>query len=119
MADEGLDYEAMLSALQGLLNEEVGVVVDVRYDGRLRPLVALRGILSSGTVAHLAELGGAELHYPGGEAVLFFVGSEHSWFVVRQDDFKRGGRKGNALYFETGRTQTYVTLLPPPLDLDS
>jgi hypothetical protein len=111
--DEALEYEGMLSALQGLLGQKVAVIVEVRYAGRLRPLVALKGVLRSGLTDELSELGGPQLNYPGGEAILFSVGSEHSWFVVRRDDFKHGRREGKALLFETGRSQTYISPFPP------
>jgi len=39
----------MLSALQGLLGQTVGVVIELHFNHRLRPLAALRGVLISGT----------------------------------------------------------------------
>jgi hypothetical protein len=108
LADEELDCDGMLSALQALLGEYVTVSLDVQYDSGRRPLATLRGVLNSGEVGDLSEAGGTELGYPAGEAFAFFVGAEPSFFFLREDDFERGRREGKALIFATGRARVYV-----------
>jgi len=103
----------MLSALQGLLGQTVGVVIELHFNHRLRPLAALRGVLISGTPPTSRKDEGATLGYPEGESALFFVGDEHSWFVIGREDFKHGRRERGALLFDTGRVQTYIAPLPP------
>ena len=109
MADE-LDYEAMLSELQGLLGRHVFVVLEVHDDRGKRPLGAIRGNLVVAEAGDLDEIG----NYPDGEYVAFFVGDEKafgvpkSFLFVSPLDFKRGQRESGILSFENGRARTSI-----------
>jgi hypothetical protein len=58
---EPLDYEQMLSALQGLLGREVAILINLRLERRRRPLALLYGEFRRGEEIDLAAFEEADL----------------------------------------------------------
>jgi hypothetical protein len=109
---QNLSYEEMLSQLQGLLGIDVTVNVQVRIAGRFTPIVMLAGVLQAGVAADLSAFEGEPTSMPGGESVLFWVGSdttaEPCCFIVRKNDYKLGCRTEEGLEFRTGRVRVGI-----------
>jgi hypothetical protein len=99
-------YLETLAALQGLLDENVSVLVTKRRDSRDRIVAMLTGTLRSGHTMDVSTLAhGAAAAYASGDSVGFVVGDEplHSgMFWIAENEFQVGALIGD------GKTIAYV-----------